>query len=41
MAIQKKLRSSNEMPPLNLELDLQLNSDVDKVKNYSFLVSIL
>jgi hypothetical protein len=29
------------MPPLNLELDLELNSDVDKVRNCSFLVSVL
>jgi len=41
MTIQEKSRSSNEMLPLDLELDLELNSDVDKVKNCSFLLSIL
>jgi len=29
------------MPPLNLKLDLELNSNIDKVKNYSSLVFIL
>jgi hypothetical protein len=29
-----KSRSSNEMPPCDLELNLELNSDVDKVKKW-------
>ena len=34
--IQKKIRSSNEMPPIDLKLALDLYSDVDEVKNRSF-----
>jgi len=34
--IQKKIRSSSEMPPIDLELALDLYSDVDEVKNRSF-----
>jgi len=33
---QKKIRLSNEILPINLELELDLYLDVDKVKNYSF-----